>query len=148
MPPVIAADRLYGISFRPQELAMYGGAVSFALRYAPMAEEGDPPATSHCKVLVLEITARLDPADELARQGQRELSVAKCGWEIDLTTADPCRSIDLPELAEEVPLLLERIADTLNELARRAGLPPPMGIEVVTHLLHRYRTREVGVARS
>lgn len=143
MTPVIAADRLYGISLRPHELALYGQAVSFAVRYAPVSA-GEGPLTIHYKVLVLEISARPEADDELARQGGQELLVAKCGWELELSTAEPCPSEALPELDAEVPLLLDRIAGTINDLARRAGVPPPMGVEVVTHLLHRYRTAGIG----
>lgn len=144
MPTTIAGDRLYGLSFRPHELALYGDRVSFALRYAPMCDDPAATAAAHYKVLVLEVVARPEADDELARQGQRELLVAKCGWELELACDPPCPAAALTELPGELPLLLERIADTLNDLARRAGMPPPMGVEVVTHLLHRYRTSGVG----
>lgn len=144
MQPRIVADRLYGITLRPQELALYGARVAFDLRYAPMADDADPPATSHFKLMVLEVVARLDPGDELARQGQSTLLVAKCGWELELASDQPCRGVDLAEAPGEAPLLLGRIADTVNDLARRAGVPQPLGPEVVTSLLLRYRTSGIG----
>ena len=70
--------------------------------------------------------------------------MAKCGWEAQVTTATPVAAQDLVELPEEVPLLLGRIADTINDLARRARLPEPLGTDVVTQLVFRYRTRGVG----
>jgi hypothetical protein len=140
----LVADRLYGITLKPQELALYGGKVLFDLRFAPMAEERDEPATSHFKLMVLEVVAQLDPADELARQGHARLLVAKCGWELEFATDQPCRTLDLPEAPQEAALALERIADTINDLARRAGIGQPLGPDVVTQLLLRYRTQGVG----
>lgn len=137
--PIIAGDRLYGISLRPQELAIYGDAVSFALRYGPVVDDPLAELKQHFKLLVLEIHADLKQDDALAHGKPRKLQLLKCGWELELTTVTTCRTDSLSEQDVEVPRLLGRIADTVNELARRAGLEAPLGPELVTDLLQRYR---------
>ncbi len=133
------ADRLYGITFRPQELALYGERVQFDLRYAAMFDDPSEVTERHFSLLVLEITAEI-PADEgLARNGGR-MQLLKCGWELE-RRADPAQQVDtLPEAPGDVARLLERIAATVNDLAGRAGLGAPLGPEVITSLLHQYRT--------
>ncbi len=135
----IVADRLYSLTVRVQELAMYGARVTFALRYAPMFD--DPAALSerHFRVLVLEITAQL-PADAELGRGAGDLQLAKVGWELELATAEPCLVTALPELPEELPLLLERIRETLNDLGHRAGQGDLLGADLVTTLVVRYRS--------
>src|ERR1043165_3024622 len=123
----IAGDRLYGISLRPQELAIYGEAVSFSLRYGPVVDDPSTEQTQHFKLLVLEVRADLQQGDALARGKPRKLQLLKCGWEIELTTPTACRTDALGEREDEVPLLMARIADTVNDLARRAGLEAPLG---------------------
>jgi hypothetical protein len=137
--PTLAGDRLYGISLRPQELAIYGDAVSFALRYGPVVDDPAAELNQHFKLLVLEIHADLKQDDALAHGKPRKLQLLKCGWELELNTVAACRTAALCEQDIEVPRLLERIADTVNELARRAGLEAPLGPELVTDLLQRYR---------
>ncbi len=138
--PTIAGDRLYGISMRPQELAIYGEAVSFSLRYGPVVENPSAELTQHFKLLVLEVHADLKQDDALAHGKPRKLQLLKCGWEIELTTPHACRTDALSELADEAPLLMARIADTVNELARRAGLEAPLGPDLIADLLQRYRS--------
>ncbi|HEX3135731.1 MAG TPA: hypothetical protein VHX44_19370 [Planctomycetota bacterium] len=135
----IAGDRLYGISMRPQELAIYGDAVSFSLRYGPVVEDPSAELIQHFKLLVLEIHADLKQDDALAHGKPRKLQLLKCGWEIELGTTNACRTDSLPERQDEAPLLLSRIADTVNELARRAGLEAPLGPDLIADLLQRYR---------
>lgn len=135
----IAGDRLYGISLRPQELAIYGEAVSFSLRYGPVVENPSAETTQHFKLLVLEVHADLKQDDALAHGKPRKLQLLKCGWEIEITTDQACRTDAIGERDDEVPLLLGRIADTVNELARRAGLEAPLGPDLVADLLQRYR---------
>jgi hypothetical protein len=137
--PTIAGDRLYGISMRPQELAIYGEAVSFSLRYGPVVEDPSAELTQHFKLLVLEIHADLKQDDALAHGRPRKLQLLKCGWEIELVTLNACRTDSLTERDDEAPLLLGRIADTVNELARRAGLEAPLGPDLIVDLLQRYR---------
>jgi hypothetical protein len=139
MKPTIVADRLYGITMRPQELALYGESVEFNLRYSPIFDREDEVTDKHFKLLVLEIAAELPEDDELGQQA-RTLQLVKCGWELELSTSEACLVGTLDELPEEMPRLLERIAETVNELARRARLEAPLGPELVTTLLHRYRT--------
>lgn len=135
----IAGDRLYGISLRPQELAIYGEAVSFSLRYGPVVEDPSSETTQHFKLLVLEVHADLNQDDALAHGKPRKLQLLKCGWEIEITTPLACRTDAIGERDDEVPLLLSRIADTVNELARRAGLEAPLGPDLIADLLQRYR---------
>ena len=135
----IAGDRLYGISMRPQELAIYGEAVSFSLRYGPVVEDPSAELTQHFKLLVLEVHADLKQDDALAHGKPRKLQLLKCGWELELTTTAACRSDATGERDDEVPLLLARIADTVNELARRAGLEAPLGPDLIADLLRQYR---------
>jgi hypothetical protein len=143
--PTIAGDRLYGISLRPQELAIYGEAVSFSLRYGPVVEDPSSELTQHFKLLVLEVHADLNQDDALAHGKPRKLQLLKCGWEIELTTPNACRTDSLSERDDEVPTLLARIADTINDLARRAGLEAPLGPDLIEDLLQRYRS---GLAAS
>jgi hypothetical protein len=138
--PKIVSDRLYGITMRPQELALYGEQVEFNLRYSAIFDREDEVTDKHFKLLVLEIVAELPADDELGREAGALLLV-KCGWELELSTAEPCRVGTLDELTEELPRLLDRVAETINELARRARLEAPLGPELVTTLLHRYRTQ-------
>ncbi len=139
--PRIAADRLYALDIRPQELAVYGQRVRFDLRYAPIFDDPAEVADRHYKLLVLEILAPLSADDARQRGGQRELALLKVGWELELTTAAPCRVGTLAELEEEVPLLLGRVADTINELARRAKLEAPLGPDLVRQLISDYRAQ-------
>jgi hypothetical protein len=134
---VISGDRLYGITMRPQELALYGERVSCEVRYSPIVDDEAAANERHFKLLVLEIEVALAGA---AGMPERRLQLLKCGWELELTSATPCRVAELAELEEEVPLLLARIADTVNELARRAGLEAPLGPELIADLVQRYRS--------
>jgi hypothetical protein len=134
--PAIVGDRLYGIHLRPQELALHGERVEFELRYSPIFEDDAELAERHFKLLVLEIHVAL--SGEGQQRAQR-LQLMKCGWELELSTPGPVRVGTLPELEEEVPLLLGRVADTVNDLARRAGLEAPLGPELVADLVGRYR---------
>ena len=143
--PSIAGDRLYGISMRPQELALYGAKVAFDLRYSAVFDDPAEQTTEHFKLLVLEIEAET-PADDPLGQARGRLQLLKCGWELRLTTPAACTVGTTEELAEEVPLLLARIADTINDLAQRGGLEAPMGPELVADLLQRYRLGVVGAS--
>mgnify|MGYP000131121494 CR=1 FL=1 len=139
--PSIVADRLYGIQLRPQELALYGEQVRIDLRYAPVFEDPDEVTATHYKVLVCEISAELPLDDALRRPAGQRLLLLKCGWELELTSADECRVGTLPEAPDEMKLLLDRVADTVNDLARRARLEAPLGPEVIERLLADYRAR-------
>jgi hypothetical protein len=139
MKPTLSSDRLYGITMRPQELAVYGERVEFSLRYSPIFDHEDETTDTHYKLLVLEISAELSEEDELKRATHGPLLLVKCGWELELKTAAPCRVGTLVELPEELPRLLERVAETVNELARRARLEAPLGPELVASLVARYR---------
>ncbi|MBA3685932.1 MAG: hypothetical protein H0W72_11930 [Planctomycetes bacterium] len=144
MPPrvAIAANRLYGISMRPQELALYGDKVQFSLRYAPMFDDAAEVTAAHYKLLVLEIGALIDDQRAVGQPTGTRLELLKCGWELELSVDPPAQVGKVPELSEEVPLLLGRIADTVNELARRAGLEAPLGPVLIEQMLRDYRRQE------
>lgn len=129
---------------RPQELALYGEKVHFGLRYSPIADRADELSDRHFKLLVLEVHADLPSEDALAHGKSRRLHLLKCGWEAELTTSVPARTDQLAELDDEVPRLLGRIADTVNELARRAGLEAPLGPDLVKDLVVSYRAKVRG----
>jgi hypothetical protein len=143
--PVISGDRLYGITMRPQELALYGERISCEVRYSGIVDDEAVASSRHYKLLVLEIEVSLPGATGAS---PRRLQLLKCGWELELTSASSCRVDELSELDEEVPLLLARIADTVNELARRAGLEAPLGPELVAELVQRYRSGTPGNLRT
>ncbi|GDY15132.1 hypothetical protein LBMAG53_40100 [Planctomycetota bacterium] len=124
----LAGDRLYSIAFRPQELALLGGAVAIDVRYAAIADPGDPPVTRHFRLLVVEVTAQV-PASEFggsAGDPPRAVQLLKIGWELELATTTPCPAAGLGTSPKEAPLLAGRIADTVNDLAKRAGIDPPI----------------------
>ncbi len=135
--PLISGDRLYGIAMRAQELALYGERVTCEVRYSPIVDDEAVAAERHYKLLVLEIEVELAGA---AGSPPRRLQLLKCGWELELTSASPCRVAELAEGEEEMPLLLARIADTVNELARRAELEAPLGPDLIADLVQRYRS--------
>jgi hypothetical protein len=134
MQPTIVADRLYGISMRPHELALHGGQVSFSLRYGAICDDAAELLTRHFKLLVLEIHAQVALEPDAA---PRRLELLRCGWELELSTPAPCPTADLAELPAELPRLMVRIADTVNDLARRAGLEAPLGPALVDQLTAR-----------
>ncbi len=141
--PVIDSDRLYGVSYRPQELALHGAQVRFQLRCAPVFDDPTEITDTHFRLMVLEITTEL-PADPDLGRAAGTLQLLKIGWELTLRVAVPQPVGTLAEGVGEATRLLERIADAVNDLARRAGLEAPLGPEVVTHLLTTYRLGEVG----
>lgn len=145
VPVAIDSDRLYGVSYRPQELALYGDRVRFQVRCAPVFDDPEEVTDTHFRLMVLEITADL-PADQAdsVESAAGDLQVLKIGWELTLRTAIPQQVGTLEEGLGEAARLLERIADAVNDLARRAGLEAPLGPEVVTHLLTTYRLEGVG----
>jgi len=136
--PRIVADRLYGITMRPQELGLYGDRVRFALRYSAMFDDPAEMTATHFKLLVLEVDVEM-PATADIRAGQR-LELLKIGWELELACDEPCVVGSVPEQPEEMKRLLDRIADTVNELARRSGLEAPFTPDVMERLLADYRT--------
>lgn len=142
LQPTITGDRLYGVSLRPQELALYRERAEIALRYRAIYDDPTALATEHFKLLVVEVSAQLSSEDDLAQEVGSRLELLKCGWELSLTTATPQRVDALPELPEELPHLLGRIAETVNALAERAHLEePPLGEEMVEALVAQYRSQ-------
>jgi hypothetical protein len=138
MPSTLAGDRLYGINLRPHELALHGEKVQFGLRYSPIFDDPTERTTHHFFLLVLEIHAEV-ALDDAAPP--KRVQLLKCGWELERTTATDQTVGSVAEEPGDVPLLLKRIADTVNDLARRAGLEAPLGPSVVDQLLADYRAQ-------
>ncbi len=141
--PAIEADRLYSLNYRPQELALHGENVRFHLRCAVVYDDPAEITVTHFRLAVLEISADL-PADPDLGRAAGPLLLLKIGWEIVVTTPSPQRVGTVPEAPGEAERLLNAMADTVNDLARRAGLDAPLGPEVVTQLLTSYRLEGVG----
>jgi len=141
MIPSIVADSLYSLSFRPQELSLYAEKVAIGLRYGAIFDEHSEFSEHHYKLLVIEFSVTLEPDDALAEGIIGPLELLKCGWELELQTVAPCLVGTIEELPEEAPLLLGRIAETVNDLARRAKLEMPFTPELVATLLAEYRSR-------
>ena len=137
--PALAGDRLYSIAFRPQELALLGSAVAIAVRYAAIADPGDPPATRHFRLLVVEVTAQVPASDFGGSAGDppREVQLLKIGWELELATPIARPAAGLGTLPGEAPLLAGRIADTVNDLAKRAGIDPPISPDLRSEIAER-----------
>jgi hypothetical protein len=102
-------------------------------------DDAGTEVTQHYKLLVLEIHADLPDSDALAHGKPRRLQLLKCGWELELATSEACRTETLLETNEEVPRLLDKVADTVNDLARRAGLEAPLGPDVISDLVSQYK---------
>ena len=120
----IVADRLYALSLRPQELALYGNAARVTTRYAPMCDDPALPAAIHFALLVLEIHVAVPAEDPALPAG--ELEVLRAGWELELACDPPVAAADRVEGADEVGFALSRIAQAVNRLAQDAGIEPPL----------------------
>jgi hypothetical protein len=142
-PVTIVADRLYSLTYRPQELALYGENVRFHLRCAPIFEDPAEVTDTHYRSCVLEISADL-PADPDLGRAAGPILLLKIGWEIVVTTAAVVQVGTVPEAPGEAERMLNAIAETVNDLSRRAGLDAPLGPEVVTQLLTSYRLEGIG----
>jgi hypothetical protein len=92
---------------------------------------------------VLEISADL-PADPDLGRAAGPILLLKIGWELVVNTTDVVHVGTVAEAPGEAERMLNAIADTVNELSRRAGLDAPLGPEVVTQLLTSYRLEGVG----
>lgn len=135
----IVSQRLYGIEFRPQEFDLYADHLTFDLRSAIVADDPSVIAERHWRLCVLEAVAAVPPTDGIAGGTPRRLRVLRCGWELELEPDRPCAGDDLPDDPTGIAAAVERIAETVNLLARRAGFTSdPLGPETVTTLLHRY----------
>ncbi len=139
--PQIVSDVLYGINIRPQELSMYKEYAQFKLRYSPIFDDPAVEATEHFKLMVVEITCQLPPDISIGRAQGQDLELLRCGWQLEMHTAQACRVDQVPELPEEVPMLLEHMAQTVNRLAEDAHIDPPMPEESIERLVKQYRQR-------
>ena len=74
VPVRLVGDRLYGVDYKPHELSIYGERVNFHLRWSPIADDMAESATTHYRLLVLEITAEVptDAADP--RRGNHRIA--------------------------------------------------------------------------
>lgn len=142
MPTRITADRLYGVTIRPQELVFYGAQVRCTLRTAPMTDAAVAITAQHSRLVVLEVEA-LIPADDALHAETSRLEVLKIGWELDLVTDPPCAAEFLVEDPAEVRFALERIAGCVNRLCSEAGHPGALTPELVDQLILDYRTKAV-----
>ena len=145
VPVELIGDRLYGVEYKPHELSIYGEQVNFHLRWSPIADDLAQAATTHYRLLVLEIVAEV-PQDGLdPRQGQ-VIELLKIGWECELRTVEPAAAEDLADPPEHLRHALVAIADTVNDLARRAGYEAPLGTDVVDYLLAASAQRAIDMA--
>lgn len=135
----VVSDVLYGIELRPQELLLYGDEIPFQLRYAPIFEDPAAEVRDHYKLLVLECVKTLPPDVAVGRTHGVELRLMKVGWQLQVATETPVRCDSIGESAAEVPFLLQRVAETVNQLATRAGVDVPMPATVVGRLVEHYQ---------
>ncbi len=140
MPIRIVADRLYGLTIRPQELALYGAQARCVLRSAVMAEDPAQPAAQHHRLVVLEVDV-LIPATDALHADSPVLQVLKVGWELDLAADPPVPADLLPESPDEARFALERLAASVNRVCAEAGQPPALEPALVDEILMAYRTR-------
>ena len=134
MLATLAADRLYALSLRPQEWDGLRERAELAIRWGPLADDPAVPARRHWFLLVVEARVRPPDGDPLAAQHAAGLEVLRCGWEAELELP-----VDLPASAIDddpdlVARLLRHIADTVNDVAARAGVPPLLTDELVSAL--------------
>ena len=139
--PQIVSDALYGINIRPQELDLYKEYAQFNLRYSPIFDDPSEESTEHYKLLVIEITCQLPPDIEIGRSKARDLDLLRCGWQLQLQSPEPIRVDAIGEDAEELPFLLEKVAQTVKRLAEDAGIDDPIPAEAQARLIDEYRKR-------
>lgn len=120
---------------------MYADQARFNLRYAPIFDEAEAESTQHFKLMVVEITCQLPPDPSIGRARALDFELLRCGWQLELKTAEPCRVDAVPELDEEVPLLLGRMAACVNRLADEARVDAPMPVDTINHLVDEYRRK-------
>jgi hypothetical protein len=135
----ITADRLYGLTIRPQELAFYGAQARCVLRSAVMAEDPATPSATHHRLVVLEVDVLVPETDVLHEESQ-VIQVLKAGWELDLAVDPPVSAEDLWEDPGEARHALERLAACINRVCADAGQPPALAPTLVDEILMAYRT--------
>ena len=132
----LTADRLYALSLRPQEWDAHRERAVLALRYGPMTDEADTPATRHWMLLVVEARVRLPDGDPLAAAHLDGLEVLRCGWEaeLELPVALPAQALE--EDPADVPALLGKIAALVNTCATQANIDALLTDAMTERLLH------------
>ena len=130
----VVADHLYGISYKPHELSEFGERVHFDVRWIPVADDLDASDTTHYRLCILEVAADVPAQPERNHPGGM-LELLKIGYELELECDHAVSARELPDPPEHLRLALERIADTVNDLARRAGYQAPLGTDVIDDLL-------------
>ena len=136
----VTGDVLYGIELRPQELSLFGENLQFSLRYSPIFDDSEAMQREHYKIIVLECFQTLPPDMEVGREQAVDLCLLKVGWQLGLETDQAIKAAEIGESPDEVPYLLGRIAETVNDLAQRAGVEIPLAEGVVEHLVSQYRS--------
>lgn len=134
MRAVLAADRLYALSIRPQEWDGLREHAQLAMRWGPLADDPAVPARRHWFLLVVECRVILPAGDPLGAQHPDGMEVLRCGWEAELELP-----VDLPATAVEtedgvVEGLLGKIAGVVNDVAGRAGVGELLTPEIVRAL--------------
>jgi hypothetical protein len=140
MPNRILADRLYGLTIRPQELAFYGAQARCTLRSAVMAEDPAAPAAVHHRLVVLEVDVLVPETDAL-HADTPVLQVLKVGWELDLAVEPPVPAAALGEDPGEARLALDRLAACVNRVCADAGQAAVLTPDLLDEVLMAYRTR-------
>lgn len=139
--PQIVSDVLYGISLRPQELALFADHAQFQLRYSPIFDDPAQKTTEHFKLLVVEISCQLPPDMSVGRSQGQDLELLRCGWQLELKTSEACRPDSLVESEDELPMLLEHMAACVNRLAGEAQVDAPLPEETIQRLVKQYRQK-------
>ncbi len=122
MRAVLAADRLYAISIRPQEWDGLREHARLAMRWGPLADDPAAPARRHWFLLVVECRVMLAAGDPLGAQHPGGMEVLRCGWEAELEVPVVLPATAVEEEAGMVSALLRKIAQTVNSVAGQAGV--------------------------
>ncbi len=128
-------DVLYALEIRTQEMAMYADKASFHLRYGPIHDDEQEPTTMHFRMLVLEMSCELDMDVNIGRRAPKELTLLKCGWQLEVHTQEAVAPDQVPMETDELPYLLGRVQETIGLLCEKSGIENPLTAEVLETIL-------------